>query len=143
MNTTAITTTNTTATADQAGAQGRYARAGLVAGVVAGAATSAIAAVVNAFDVKLEAQGKGFPALAFAQVSLFGALLGIGLAAVLVRRARRPRHTFVVTTVALTVLSFVPPFLIGAGAATVAILEVMHVVAAAIVIPAVATRLPE
>lgn len=144
MNTTAITTTtNSTTTVDQAAVKGRYARAGLVAGVVAGAATSTIAAVVNAFDVKLEAQGKGFPALAFAQVSLFGALLGIGLAAVLVRRARRPRHTFVVTTVALTALSFVPPFLIGAGAATVAVLEVMHVVAAAIVIPAVATRLPE
>ena len=129
--------------AEQSRVTGRYARTGLVAGVVAGAATSAIAAVLRVFDVKLEAQGKGFPSLAFAQVSLFGAILGIGLAAVLVRRARRPRHTFVVTTVVLTVLSFIPPLLIGAGAVTVVVLEVMHIVAASIVIPAIAARLGE
>jgi hypothetical protein len=124
-------------------AKGRYVRAGLVAGVFAGAATSAIAGLANLFDVKLEAQGKGFPALAFLQVSLFGAIIGVGLAAVLSRRAGRPRHTFVVTAVVLTMLSFVPPLLIDAGAATVLILELMHIVAAAIVIPAIATRLAE
>ncbi|MEY2553680.1 MAG: hypothetical protein QOC57_1540 [Ilumatobacteraceae bacterium] len=143
MNSAFISTSSESPAVERSTAKGRYVRAGLVAGVVAGAATSAIAGVMALFDVKLEAQGKGFPALAFAQVSLFGAILGVGLAAVLSRRARRPRHTFVVTTIVLTVLSFVPPLLIGAGAATVLILELMHVVAAAIVIPTIATRLAE
>jgi hypothetical protein len=143
MNSAVISTTSGSQAVERSTAKGRYVRAGLVAGVVAGAATSAIAGVMALFDVKLEAQGKGFPALAFAQVSLFGAILGVGLAAGLSRRARTPRHTFVVTTIVLTVLSFVPPLLIGAGAATVLILELMHVVAAAIVIPTIATRLAE
>ena len=146
MNSTAISANSTTSQShvvDGSTAKGRYVRAGLVAGVVAAVATSGIAGLVSLFDVKLEAQGKGFPALAFAQVSLFGAILGVGLAAVLSRRGRTPRHTFVVTTLVLTVLSFVPPLLIGAGAATVLILELMHIVAAAIVIPAIATRLAE
>lgn len=143
MNSTVSPVTTHSLNAEQSPATRRYARAGLVAGVAAGAATTAIAAILSLFDVKLEAQGKAFPVLAFAQVSLFGAIVGIGLAAVFVRRARRPRHTFVVTTVALTVLSFVPPMLIGAGAVTVLVLEVMHVVAALIVIPAIAARLAE
>ena len=141
MNTTVVRTSsqnvaNTTST-------GRYVRAGLVGGVAAAALNSGIAVVVKAFDVKLEAQGKGFPALAFAQVTLFATIVGIGLAAILVRRARRPRHAFVVTTVVLTVVSLVPPLLIGATAATVAVLEVMHVLAGLVVIPAMASRLPE
>ena len=142
MNTTTIPTTSETLV-NQGSVAGRYVRAGLVAGAVAAAATSAIAVVVDLFGLTLEAQGKGFPALAFAQVSLFGAIIGVVLAAIFVRKARRPRHTFVVTTVVLTVLSFVPPVLIGAGIGTVLVLELMHVVAALIVIPAIATRLAE
>ena len=142
MNTT-ITPATSETLPSQGSVAGRYVRAGLVAGVAAGVATSAIALLVDALGLKLEAQGKGFPALAFAQVSLFGAMIGVALAAVCSRKARTPRHTFVVTTLVLTVLSFVPPLLIGAGVATVLVLELMHVVAALIVIPAIATRLGE
>ena len=122
---------------------GRYARAGLVAGVAAAAANTGIAGLVRLFDVTLEAKGKQFPSLAFAQVTLFAAILGVGLAAGLVRRARTPRHTFIVTTVGLTVLSLVPPVLIGASAATVVVLEIMHIVAALVVIPPIAERLAD
>jgi Family of unknown function (DUF6069) len=142
MNTTTIPPMSETL-ADQGSVSGRYVRAGLVAGGVAAAATSAIAIGVDQLGLTLEAQGKGFPALAFAQVSLFGAIIGVVLAAVLARKARTPRHTFVVTTVVLTVLSFVPPVLIGAGVGTVLVLELMHVVAALIVVPAIARRLAE
>ena len=142
MNTTTIPAASE-ALANQGSVAGRYVRAGLVAGAVAAAVTSAIAIVVDQFGLTLEAQGKGFPALAFAQVSLFGAVIGVALAAVFARKARRPRHTFVVTTFVLTVLSFVPPVLIGAGVGTVLVLELMHIVAALIVIPAIATRLAE
>jgi hypothetical protein len=45
------------------------------------------------------------------------------------------------TTVALTVLSFVPDVIAPAAPATKALLMLTHVVAAAIVIPAIARRL--
>jgi len=45
------------------------------------------------------------------------------------------------TTVALTALSVVPDFLIGVEARAVAVLVLTHVVAAAIVIPTLASRL--
>ena len=57
------------------------------------------------------------------------------------RKARRPRSTFIRTTVALTVLSFVPDVIADATPATKALLMLTHLVAAAIVIPAVARRL--
>ncbi|WP_255509920.1 DUF6069 family protein [Micromonospora sp. AP08] len=55
------------------------------------------------------------------------------------RFARRPRRTFVRTTVALTVLSL--DVIADAGTATKALLMLTHLVAAAIVISAVARRL--
>ena len=57
------------------------------------------------------------------------------------RKARRPRSTFIRTTVALTVLSLVPDVIADAAPATKALLMLTHLVAAAIVIPAVARRL--
>jgi hypothetical protein len=63
------------------------------------------------------------------------------LAVVLRRFARRPRRAFVRTTVALTVLSLVPDIIADAASSTKVLLMVTHVVAAAIVIPAVARRL--
>ncbi len=57
------------------------------------------------------------------------------------RFARRPRTAWLRTTVALTVLSFVPDVLADAAVATKVLLMLTHVVAAAIVIPAVARRL--
>jgi peptidoglycan/LPS O-acetylase OafA/YrhL len=59
----------------------------------------------------------------------------------LARRARRPQHTFVVTTVALTALSIVPDALADATTGTRLTLALTHVIAAAIVIPALARRL--
>jgi peptidoglycan/LPS O-acetylase OafA/YrhL len=68
-------------------------------------------------------------------------LIGVVLAAVLSRTARRPRSTFVRTTVVLTVLSLVPDVIVDAAPATKALLMLTHLVAAAIVVPAVARRL--
>ena len=55
--------------------------------------------------------------------------------------ARRPLTTFVRTTIVLTVLSLVPDVLADASVTTKVLLMLTHVVAAAIVIPAVARRL--
>ena len=57
------------------------------------------------------------------------------------RTARRPRSTFIRSTAVLTVLSLVPDVIVDAAPATKALLMLTHLVAAAIVIPAVARRL--
>jgi hypothetical protein len=68
-------------------------------------------------------------------------VLGLVIAAALRRFARQPRTAWIRATVALTVLSFVPDLLADAAAATKVLPMLAHVVAAAIVIPAVARPL--
>ncbi|NYJ03512.1 peptidoglycan/LPS O-acetylase OafA/YrhL [Nocardioides thalensis] len=88
-----------------------------------------------------DSHGVPIPFLAFPQLTLIFSLIGVALAAVLARKARRPRSTFVRTTVALTALSVVPDFTFGFDTATAFSLATLHVVAASIVIPTVARRL--
>ena len=64
------------------------------------------------------------------------------IARVLWTRARHPRHSFVVATVALTAVSLVPDVLADATTASRLVLGLTHLVAAAIVIPTLAERLP-
>jgi hypothetical protein len=68
-------------------------------------------------------------------------VVGLVLAAVLSRTVRHPRRAFVRTTVVLTVLSLVPDVIVDAAPGTRALLMLTHLVAAAIVIPAIARRL--
>ena len=105
------TTPNTTATAttgSETRSRRRTApvwRAGLAATVVASVATTAVAYAGNAAGISLDIQGQAIPVLSFAQLTAFFSLIGVVLAAALARWARKPRTTFVRTTVALTVLS--------------------------------------
>ncbi len=118
-------------------------RTGARAGLVAAAATTAVAAVATGVDVPLEIDGEQIPLLAFAQLTLLCTALGVVLAKALTRWAARPRRTFVAATVALTALSVVPDLAATATTATKVVLIATHLVAAAIVIPAVARRLAE
>ena len=77
-------------------------------------------------------------ATAFALVSISA---GVGIAAVMARKVRRPRPTFVRTAVALTALSFVPDLTFGFDTGSAATLITLHTVAAAIVVPTLAGRL--
>lgn len=115
---------------------------GLVSGVVAAVATTATAAVARAADVPLEVDGEQIPLLGFAQLTMMFTVLGVVIAAALRRWARHPRRTFTVTTAALTALSLVPDVVIDATTGSKLVLMLTHVVAAAIVIPTVARRLP-
>jgi hypothetical protein len=113
------------------------------AGVVAAAATTVVAAGALAAGVPIEISGEQIPVASFAQLTLIGAALGLVLAKALGRWAARPRRTFVAATVALTALSIVPDLMPDATVATKATLVVTHVVAATLVIPAIARRLPD
>jgi hypothetical protein len=120
-----------------------YVVAGVIAGVAAAALTLGLAAAAGAAGVTFELPdgGESIPWLAFPQMVLIGTVLGLLLAAALRRWAARPARSFVRITVVLTALSLVPPFLVGGSAATCVCLVVLHLVAAAVVIPAIAGRL--
>ncbi|MEV4515467.1 DUF6069 family protein [Dactylosporangium sp. NPDC049525] len=142
------TTTNptTTPTSRSAGSDTAFPiRSMLLAGVAATAAASvaiaAVAAAGHAAGISLDMAGEPIPVAGFATLTAMLSLVGLVLAALLGRFARRPRRTFVRTTVALTVLSLVPDVIADAASTTKVLLMVTHLVAAAIVIPAVARRL--
>src|SRR3954451_16117546 len=115
---------------------------GVVAAVVASVATTVLAAVASAAGVSFsDGTGASIPIAGFAQLTLVFSLIGVGIAAVMARTARRPRQTFVRTVVALTALSFVPDLTFGFDAGSAATLITLHTVAAAIVVPTLARRL--
>jgi amino acid transporter len=114
---------------------------GVVAAAVASAATMTVAAVGHAAGISLDMGGAPIPVTGFGTLTAVFSLVGLVLAVVLSRKARNPQRTFIRTTVVLTVLSLVPDAVADAGPATKALLMVSHLVAAAIVIPAIARRL--
>ena len=115
---------------------------GVAAAVVASVATTVLAAVASAAGVSFaDSTGASIPIAGFAQVTLFFSLIGVAIAAVMARKARRPRSTFVRTAVALTALSFVPDLTFGFEAGSAATLITLHAIAAAIVVPTLAGRL--
>ena len=118
-------------------------RTGALAGIAAAVATSTAAAVASALDVSLKVGGEAIPVIGFAQLTFVAAIIGTVMAVVMSHRARRPRHTFVVSTIALTALSIVPDVTADAHTATKLVLALTHVVAASIVIPALASRLTD
>lgn len=121
---------------------------GVASTVVAAAVTALVAAVAKAADVPLEvASSSGdapevIPTSGFAVLVLIAGAVGVVLALALHRWAKRPARTFVAVTAVLTVVSFVTPILAeNATTATRLVLELTHVVAAAIIVPPIAYRL--
>lgn len=136
------TTQVTTATTVVPSARRVVWRHGLAAAGVAAVATTALAAVASAAGVSFaDSTGESIPLFAFPQLTLVFSLIGVGIAAVLARKARRPRSTFVRTAVVLTVLSYVPDLTFGFDGASAAALIGLHTVAALVVVPVIAGRL--
>ncbi|HEX2576225.1 MAG TPA: DUF6069 family protein [Aquihabitans sp.] len=134
------TTTSTTSEAPASTTRAIW-RTAAVAGVVAAVATTAIGAIAKAADVPLVIGTMEIQIPAFAMFTLIGAALG-GLIATLVhKRAAQPRRTFLIATLVLTALSVVPDLTADATTATKLTLVGAHLVAAAIIIPALAARL--
>ena len=116
-------------------------RTGVAAAAIAGLATSTVAATGTAAGISLDVSGAPIPVPGSAVLTVVCSLVGPALAAVLARRARHPRSTFVRTTVVLTAMSLVPDLVADAAPATKVLLVVTHLVAAAIAVPATARRL--
>lgn len=127
---------------------------GIAATIVAAAVTTGLAYIAMRAGVSFADPNPVDPAKATIPLSGFAiltagfSLIGVALAAILARTARRPRSTFVTTTLVLLVLSIVPDFVKSPlspdfDTATSWTLAALHVVAAAIVIPILASRLAE
>lgn len=142
MTVTTATETFPSSTRTDAPARGLW-RTGVVATVAAAAATTIVAAIASAADVPLAVDGEEIPVAGFATMTAMWSVVGIVMAWAMGRWTPRPRATFVATTVVLTLVSFVPSITADTDTATSVMLCITHVVAAAIVIPLLASRLPE
>jgi hypothetical protein len=143
MTATTIVTTTTVRPEARPVSNRQLRRSGAVAGVVASVATTGVAVAADAIGVPIKIAGEAIPMAGFAQLTLFFSAVGIVMANVMARRSAHARAMFVKTTLALTALSFVPDVLADAQTATKLTLILTHVVAAAIVIPALASRLAD
>ena len=117
---------------------------GLLATLGSVVATTLVAALVTGVGVELEVPdgGETIPLSGIAFVTGVFSLVGVVMAAALLRWSARPSDHFVRTAVALTALSLLPPWLVGAAASTSAALVVLHLVAAVVMIPSLARSLP-
>jgi hypothetical protein len=144
MTATTTLTAPTTYPADSATRAGRKIwRTGLVAAASASVATVTFAALAEAAGVSFKIAGEAIPLPGFAQMTFLFSMIGAAIAVVLSRRATHARRTFIRTTLALTALSFVPDALADAQAEALVALVLSHIVAAAIVIPLLASCLDD
>lgn len=122
---------------------GRLVGTGLLGTVGAMAATAAGAAIARVAGVGFEVPdgGETIPVSGVAFVTGVFSLVGVGLALALLRWSARPAERFVTTAVVLTAASLVPPFVVGASLGTSLALVALHLVAAAVMIPALARGL--
>jgi peptidoglycan/LPS O-acetylase OafA/YrhL len=117
-------------------------RVGVLACIAAAVATTVLAAIASGAGVPLEIDDEPIPLLGFTQLTLFFSAIGLLLALALRRWAAKPKRAFLAVTLALVAVSIVPDVLISATPATKLTLFTAHLVAASIVIPLVAARLP-
>jgi hypothetical protein len=111
-------------------------RSTVVSGIAAAAATTTVAALAHAAGVSLEIDGEMIPLLGFAQMSFLGAVIGGILLAVMNRRSGAARQWFLRTAPALPAVSCIPSVALPGDAATIVTLVTTHVLAAAIIVPA-------
>jgi hypothetical protein len=116
---------------------------GVIATLTAMVATTLAAALAQAIGVDFEVPdgGQTIPLPGFAVVTGFFSVVGIVIAAALLRWSARPANRFVWTAVSLTAISLVAPLLSGASIATTTALLGLHLVPATVMIPTLARSL--
>lgn len=115
----------------------RLLRSGVIGGAIAAVCSTVVAAMARVADVALTVDGAPIPIPAFAWWTAVGAALGVGLA-----RLLRERRRFVVVATVAALLSLVPAVTAPDDTATTVVLVIAHLVAAGIIIPILARRLP-
>ncbi|MEU4690862.1 DUF6069 family protein [Actinoplanes sp. NPDC023714] len=118
---------------------------GLLATVIAVAATTLAAALALAAGVgfAIPSGGETIPLAGFAVVTGFFSVVGVVMAVAFLRWSARPAGPFLWTTVALTVVSLIPPLVSGADTATRVSLIGLHLVPGAVMIVTLTRSLRE
>jgi len=116
-------------------------RATVVYGAAAAVATTAVAAAAHAAGVPFKIDGEMIPLGGFAQLTVLGAVIGGLIAATLNRTTAHARTWFVRIAVLLTAVSCLPSLAWPPDVATKLTLVAAHLVAAAVVVPALARQL--
>lgn len=116
---------------------------GLLTAVGAAVVTTVVAALAKAAGVVFEIPdgGEAIPLSGIAFVTFVFSVVGVIIAVALLRWSAQPAKRWVQVAVSLTALSLVPPFTVGAAVPTAATLVALHLVAAAVMIPAVKRHL--
>jgi hypothetical protein len=116
---------------------------GFIATLAAMVATTLAAALAQAAGVDFEVPegGEAIPLSGVAVVTGVFSVVGVVIAAALLRWSARPAERFVWSAVALTAISLVPPLLSQADPRTTAALVGLHLVAATVMIPTLARSL--
>lgn len=116
---------------------------GLLAAVASAAATTLVAALSKAAGVEFEIPdgGETIPLSGIAFVTGVFSIVGVLIAAALLCGSAQPAKQFVQIAVTLTAISLIPPWLVGASAASSFALVGLHLVSAAIMIPTLARNL--
>jgi hypothetical protein len=115
----------------------KLAATGFIATLAAMLATTLAAVLARAVGVEFVVShgGELIPLSGIAVITGLFSVVGVVMAAALLRWSTRPAELFVWTAVTLTAISFVPPLLSGATAATITALMGLHLVAATVMIP--------
>ncbi len=105
--------------------------------------TTLLAAAARAAGVDFEvpAGGESIPVPGIAVVTGFFSVVGVVIAAALLRRCAHPAELFRWVALSLTAVSLVPPVLAGADTATTITLIGLHLAAASVMIPALVRAL--
>jgi Family of unknown function (DUF6069) len=121
-------------------------RSGGLSILIAGIANSVVGIGADAAGVAMAVKGFGseiresIPVYAYFVSTMFGGAVGF-LLMLAMKRFGATRKTFFIVTGVLTVISFLSPLTADASSGTKIVLESLHVIAAAIVIPALAKGL--
>lgn len=108
----------------------------VLACIVAAVATAGAAALARSAGVTFAVSGRVIPPSAFPFWTVVGAVLGLVAALVL-----QDRRRFVAAALAGTAASFVPPVVASDDTPTAVVLVALHLLAAAVLVPALAVRL--
>ena len=121
----------------------KLAATGLIATLAAMLATTLAAVLAQAVGVEFVVShgGELIPLSGIAVMTGFFSVIGVVMAAALLRWSTRPAELFVWTAVTLTAISLVPPLLSGAKSATITALMGLHLVAATVMIPTLSRSL--
>jgi hypothetical protein len=123
-------------------------RTGGLSILIAGIANSVLGIGADASGVAMAVKGFGsdvresIPVFAYFVSTVIAGAVGF-LLMLAMNRLGATKKTFFIVTGVLTVISFVPPLTADASSGTKIVLELLHVVAAAIIIPALAKGLKD